>query len=263
MKTQTFNRPGGKIAYDDTGGTGPLLIAAPGMGDTRSVYRHLTPLLTDRYRVVTMDLRGLGESTAVWDDFNDTAVAEDYLALIDHLDAGPAILVGNSLSCSSAVLASVQSPDSVAGIVLLGPFVRPVEAAWWQKALFKVMLAPPWGRSIWTGYYKKNLYPGPKPADHDEHVQEIGTNLAEPRRMKAFRSLAGNTHAESGDVLSQVSTPTLVIMGSADPDFPDAVAEAQQIGDITGGSVVIAEGSGHYPQSDQPELVVEAIKQRL
>jgi pimeloyl-ACP methyl ester carboxylesterase len=125
------------------------------------------------------------------------------------------------------------------------------------------MLAPPWGRVVWTGYYKKNLYPGPKPADHDEHVQELKANLAQPGRMKAFRSLATNTHAESGEVLAQVSTPTLVIMGSADPDFPDAQAEAQQIGAITGGTVVIAEGSGHYPQADQPELVANAMATHL
>ena len=263
MNTQSLRRPGGTIAYDDTGGTGPLVIAAPGMGDTRSVYRHLAPLLKDKYRVVTMDLRGLGESSVGWDDYNATAVAADYLALIDHLDAGPAILVGNSLSCSSAVLASVTSPDEVAGIVLLGPFVRPHPAAWWEKVLFKIMLAPPWGSAFWTGYYKKNLYPGPKPADHNEHVQEIRANLAEPGRMKAFRSLTENTHVESGEVLSQVATPAIVIMGSADPDFPDAEAEAREIGDITNATVVIADGSGHYPQADQPELVAETMTRHL
>ena len=54
----------GHIAYDDTGGCGPLVLAIPGMGDLRSEYRALRPLLQQAgYRVVTMDIRGHGETT--------------------------------------------------------------------------------------------------------------------------------------------------------------------------------------------------------
>ena len=35
----------GRVAYDDTGGSGPLVLAIPGMGDLRSEYRALRPLL--------------------------------------------------------------------------------------------------------------------------------------------------------------------------------------------------------------------------
>ena len=55
----------GRIAYDDTGGDGPLVIAIPDMGDLRSEYRALRPLLQQAgYRVVTMDVRGHGETSA-------------------------------------------------------------------------------------------------------------------------------------------------------------------------------------------------------
>ena len=64
MTTEFLERPGGRISYDDSGGDGPLVIAAPGMGDSRKVYRHIAPALTDAgLRIATMDLRGIGEST--------------------------------------------------------------------------------------------------------------------------------------------------------------------------------------------------------
>ena len=44
-------------------------------------------------------------------------------------------------------------------------------------------------------------------------------------------------------------------MGAADPDFPDPVAEANEIAGIMGADVVSSQGSGHYPQADNPELV--------
>ena len=56
---------GGQIAYDDTGGNGSLILAIPGMGDLRSEYRLLRPLLAGAgYRVVTMDVRGFGATSA-------------------------------------------------------------------------------------------------------------------------------------------------------------------------------------------------------
>jgi alpha-beta hydrolase superfamily lysophospholipase len=67
LKTQFLERGGSRIAYDDSGGSGPLPIAAPGMGDMRGVYRHLSPLLTESgLRLVTFDIRGLGETSARW-----------------------------------------------------------------------------------------------------------------------------------------------------------------------------------------------------
>jgi len=210
-----------------------------------------------------MDLRGMGESSADWPartDYSDTAIASDVVALIDALDLHDVVLVGNSLGAAAAVLATVDAPTRVRGLVLIGPFVRAVPMPWWQAAAFRALLAPPWGRKAWVGYYGSKLYPGPKPADLDAYVANLGRTMAEPGRMAALRSLAANTHAESGAVLGEVAVPTVVVMGTADPDFPDPTAEARTVADATGGTVVMVDGSGHYPQADRPEVVAEAIR---
>lgn len=258
--TNLLDRPGGQIAYDDAGGDGTLVIAAPGMGDTRGVYRHLTPLLGQAgLRVATFDLRGIGESSASWDDLSDAAVASDYLAVIDALDSGPVILIGSSLSCASAVIAATEAPEKVAGLVIIGPFVRDVPQKWWLKAAFAALLMPPWGRSAWVSYYRTKLYPGPKPADHDDYVSALASNLAEPGRFASFRTIAPNSHAESGRRLAQVTQPVLVVMGTADPDYPDPVAEAHHLGEIFNTTPLLVEGSGHYPQADNPQSIAPGI----
>lgn len=48
-------------------------------------------------------------------------------------------------------------------------------------------------------------------------------------------------------------------MGSRDPDFPDPIAEAKYLAKTLNAKLVIAEGSGHYPQADNPEIVANAI----
>jgi len=258
--TQSLDRPDGRISYDDNGIDGPLVIAAPGMGDTRNSYRHLRDgLAAAGIRFVTMDVRGMGESSVDWSDLSDAAVASDYLALVDELGGGPAVLVGNSLSCASSVIAATEVPDKVSGVMLLGPFVRDVPMAWWKKAAFGAMLSPPWGRSMWVSYYRKSLYPGPQPPDHDAYVSTLSDNLREPGRHAAFRAISTNSHAESGRRIGSVDQPVVVVMGTADPDFPDPAAEANELGELMNAEVVMSDGSGHYPQADNPTLVVDAL----
>jgi len=92
----------GRLAYDDTGGTGPLVIAVPRMGDLRREYRYLTPVLkTAGYRVVTVDIRGFGETSAKWSDYSAHAVGSDLLRLATHLGQTKDIFIGNSFAAGA------------------------------------------------------------------------------------------------------------------------------------------------------------------
>ncbi len=258
--TRFLEKNGGRIACEDTGGDGPLVIAAPGMGDTRAVYRHLSPLLSEAgLRLVTFDLRGLGESSAGWDDYSDAAIASDYVSVLDSLGSPSAVFVGNSKTASSVVIAATDYPHRISGLVLIGPFAREVPIKWWQKLLFRAMLGGPWGRGAWVSYYRKNLYPGPKPEDHEAYVAALAKNLAEPGRYKAFREQTKDIHAESGSRLEKVTQPCLIIMGTADPDLPDAKKEASELARLIRADMLLVENSGHYPQADNPEKVASAI----
>ena len=108
--TRYLDRGEGRIAYDVTG-SGPLVVAVPGMGDLRSSYRHLAPALVDAgFRVATMDLRGHGDSDTTFTAYDNPGVASDISALIEHL-GGPALVIGNSMGAASAVIV-VPSPSS-------------------------------------------------------------------------------------------------------------------------------------------------------
>jgi pimeloyl-ACP methyl ester carboxylesterase len=49
-----------------------------------------------------------------------------------------------------------------------------------------------------------------------------------------------------------VKAPTLVVMGTQDPDFPDPVAEGRSVAEQTGGTLALVEGAGHYPHAEMP-----------
>ena len=91
----------GRIVYDDNG-TGPLVICVPGLGDIRATYRflgqHWSPQVIVSLRWICV---GHGDSTVGWASYADTAIGDDVLALMQALNAGPAILLGNSYGGSA------------------------------------------------------------------------------------------------------------------------------------------------------------------
>jgi pimeloyl-ACP methyl ester carboxylesterase len=121
------------------------------------------------------------------------------------------------------------------------------------------MLTPPWGRCAWISYYRKQMYPGPRPPDHGEYVDALSENLSEPGSYASSRSLAFNSHAESGKRLTDVTQPAMLVMGTDDPTFPEPVTEATALGDILDAKVVLSNRSRHYPQADSPDTVAPPI----
>ena len=258
--TKFLDRPDGRIAYDD-GGAGPLVVMVPGLGDLRQEYRFLAPLLAQAgYRAVTMDLRGHGESSTGWPSYRTAAVGGDIVALIEHLNAGPAAIVGTSMGAGAAVWAAAEAPDRVSQLVLIGPFVREVPPESWIKGLMqtlmiKVAFAGPWAKSAWIGYYR-SLYPTAKPADFAAYRAALAANLSEPGRLAALEAMTGVDGGKS-DIearLGEVRAPTLVVMGTSDPDFPDPAAEAATVARLLNGSARMIAGAGHYPHAEMPEV---------
>lgn len=260
--TRFFDRDGGRIAFTDTG-TGPLVVMVPGLGDLKEEYRLLAPVLAAAgYRAVAMDIRGHGETSVGWPEYTNAALGSDIVALIRHLDAGPAIVIGTSMGAGAAAWAAADAPGLVRGLVVIGPFVRAVPLAWWKAALFQAVLntafVGPWGPAAWGGYYA-SLYPTAKPADFDTHRAALVANLKEPGRMAALQAMLRATKADVETRLAEVSAPTLVIMGSKDPDFDDPVAEAETVAGLLRGTARMISGAGHYPHAEAPEATIPVI----
>jgi pimeloyl-ACP methyl ester carboxylesterase len=251
-------RPGGSVAFD-VQGDGPLVVCLPGMGELRSSYRYTVPALTAAgFRVATMDLRGHGGSDTTFDRYDDVAAGSDALALIDHLGDEPAVIVGSSMSAGAAVWAAAESPDRVAGVVLVGPFVRNPPMNPLMAWAFRVAMARPWAAAVWS-MYLPSLYPGQKPADFEEHRRQIRASMRRPGYAKAFSLTTRTDHSLAEARLDDVAAPALVVMGLADPDFKDAAAEAAWITERLGAEQLLVPDVGHYPHVQAPTVVNPAL----
>jgi pimeloyl-ACP methyl ester carboxylesterase len=251
METKYLTVPGGKIAYDESG-QGPLVVCVPGMGDLRSEFRFLAPqLVVAGYRVVTMDVRGHGETSTGWTDYSVAGVGHDIITLIGSLDAGPAVVVGNSMAAGAAVWAAVETPRLVHALVLIGPAVHG-ETSWSMRLLLAGLFARPWGKWSWMLYYA-TLFPTHKPSDWETYTAGLKHNLSQPGRLEALHQMMVASKAASEARLAQVSVPALILMGSRDPDFKVPKTEAEWVAGQVKGTYLMVAGAGHYPHSEMPE----------
>jgi pimeloyl-ACP methyl ester carboxylesterase len=262
-RLQHLARPEGRLAYTDTG-AGPLVVAVPGMGDLRSTYDALVPgLVAAGYRVVVTDLRGHGDSDTTFTTHGDVATGTDLVALVEHLDAGPAVLVGSSMGGSAAVWAAAERPDLVRGLVLVAPHLRelgtPAQLRI-NRLLYRVLFTRPWGAAAWAWLYTSMFAKGRKSPRHAEHVAQIRRSLADPAHLRSFRDLAvALDHSVIEPLVGRVQAPSLVVVGDLDPDFKDAGAELARMREALGGQELLVPGVGHYPQHQAPEVVTPAV----
>ena len=84
-------------------------------------------------------------------------------------------------------------------------------------------------------------------------------NLREPGRMAALRTMIGLSKADTAALIARSRVPALVVMGSRDPDFPDAKAEAQWLATQLHADSVMIDGAGHYPHTEMSERVAPEL----
>jgi pimeloyl-ACP methyl ester carboxylesterase len=135
---------------------------------------------------------------------------------------------------------------------LVGPFVRG-EGNWFMKTLFSLMFARPWGPAMWTKYYSI-LYPSCKPDDFAQYSAALKANLKEPGRQEGLLHMIHASKQASEERVSSVRQPSLVIMGSKDPDFKSPEAEAKWIAEKLKSKYTMIENAGHYPHAEMPDV---------
>ncbi|WP_167041528.1 alpha/beta hydrolase [Salinibacterium sp. ZJ454] len=257
-----LSRSQGRIAYT-VEGDGPLVVAIPGMGDLRSVYRELATSVIDAgFRFAVMDLRGHGASDTSFTDHGDAETGEDLLALIGEL-GGPAVVLGNSMGAAAAAWAAAERPAAITALVLFGPFLRDAPKSAFAAALtrlqFRVAFAPWWGAAFWSAFYA-SLNKGTQAPWLAEHRRDIRANLSEPGRLRSLRDLAlALDHSVVERRLGDVTAPALVFIGDQDPDYRDPRAEADWIAATIDADVHVVPDTGHYPQAQRPDVVLAEL----
>jgi 3-oxoadipate enol-lactonase len=116
MPSATVN--GVELSYE-LRGSGPKLLFVNGTGATLATTSHLSGVFAETFEVGAFDQRGLGQSSPVEEAYAMSDLAEDALALVDHLGWDHFLLAGISFGGMVAQEIAVRAPGRVDRLALL------------------------------------------------------------------------------------------------------------------------------------------------
>src|SRR5207247_11022776 len=111
--------------YYETHGTGrPLILLHGGLG-SGEMFGPILPTLSERHRVIAVDLQGHGRTADIDRPIDIRLMADDIAALIDHLALASPDVVGYSLGGGVAWQTAARYPTKVRRLVVVSANIRP------------------------------------------------------------------------------------------------------------------------------------------
>jgi 3-oxoadipate enol-lactonase len=251
-----------QMAYDDVG-VGPAVVLIHGYPFNRSLWTEQTEALTSRFRVVTPDLRGFGESDAAEGPATMDRLARDVATLMDQLGIEQAVIGGLSMGGYVALAFVKQFPSRVKALVLADTRAqadteeaKQTRRQQAEKALSEGMAG------IADAMLPKLLTPDTV-SKRPEVVKRVRDMMLKTKPQGAASALLGMAERDDhSDFISSIRVPTMIVVGREDAITPLADSEKMN-SKIETSHLVVIENAGHVSNLEQTEQFNFALRQFL
>lgn len=246
--------------YYEVHGSGPPLLLIAGLASDSQSWLPLVPMLAGRYRVILLDNAGVGRSTQT-SEVSIVSMAQDALALLEHLGLGQVHLLGHSMGGMIALELALGCPGRVRSLVLLASAASNSNRnrllfADWADRFEQGGDQAAWFRSILTWILTEDFFTRP------EMVEALLASLLAypwPQSAAAFRrQCEALARYDASARLGQLKVATCVIAASQDILLP--LHHSQHLaGAIPGAQLLVIQNAAHSVHLEQPEALSAAL----
>jgi 3-oxoadipate enol-lactonase len=254
-----------RLYYEDHGAGPQTILFAHGLLWSGKMFTKQVDVLRPRYRCITFDWRGQGQSSVTHDGYDMETLYADTVALMDALHIETCHVVGLSMGGFIGMRLAARRPDRVASLILIGTSADPEPTANIPKYRMLNLVARWLSLRLVAGRVMSIMF-GQKFLTNPLRQHE----RAEWRRQLFANHRIGITQATSGviarqgvsDELQKIAVPTLILVG--DQDVATVPATAQRMHErISHSQLVIIPGAGHTSTVEEPDAVNTAILEFL
>lgn len=245
--------------YYEVHGQGPeTIVFSHGLLWSGFLFHKQVAFLKDRYRVVTYDHRGQGNSEITESGYEMDNLYEDAAALIEGLELGAVHFAGLSMGGFVGMRLAARRPDLLRSLILMEtsaqpePFVIKYQLLNTLVKLFGVDVVAPQVMRIMFG--KTFLSDPARKAEREQMECYLRSN--DRRIVRAVNGVIGRNGLTQE--LNQIHCPTLVMVGTE--DIATVPAKAEHIHrHIPQSKLVYIQHAGHSSSIEEPEQVNRAI----
>ncbi len=244
---------GVRLYYEEHGEGDPILVIH-GTSSSAKVWRpEAIEELAELGRVITYDRRGCTRSERP-DPYETSVVqhAADAAALLQALDAVPAVVIGRSYGGETAIELALRHPDHVRALVLLEAAALNLDAeamAWADGVRRAVEEAAARDISSVAETFLRRVLGDAAWESFPEPVRQMFIDNS-PAILAEFR---GRWLEATEEDLARISVPTLLVAGEGSPPAFRRVTE--RMAAAIPGSGTIFVGGGHFIDPGEPDVV--------
>jgi 3-oxoadipate enol-lactonase len=243
------------VSYTVAGPEGaPVVVLSNSLGATRNMWDPQVPGLAERFRVVTYDTRGHGESPAPDGPYSLDDLVDDLVALLDEVGVQRAHVAGLSLGGMMAMRLAVREPDRLDRLALLCTSAKPdpqpfLDRAAAVRASGTAPLAPAVASRWLTPEYA---------GGHPDLVAQLEAMIAGADDEGYANCCEVVASVDLRADLGRVTAPTLVVAGWQDLALPP---EHQQLiaDSIPAAELLSLSPGAHLANLEQPLQVTGAL----
>ncbi|MET0635305.1 MAG: alpha/beta hydrolase [Chitinophagaceae bacterium] len=263
-----------------TGGKGDLVVLLPGWPETWWSFSKIMPVLSQQYKVVSVDIRGMGSSDKPDSGYEKKNMAKDVYELVRKLGYSNAYVIGHDIGAQVAFSFAANYPAATKKLVLLD--VPHPDESWFslpllpQKGTFSDELDEAHPYLWWFAFHQvkgmpEQILEGRAQLEHEWFFKYLAYD---EKAISAFdRAVYAAAYNQKGGVRAgnawyQAFAQDIVdnntygkldipVIGIAGPGYGwlNAVLPVR----ATDWKVVRVEGSGHFVVEERPEATVKYI----
>ena len=248
-----------ELDYEDYG-NGNALLLLHGLGSTKKDWDAQVPFFSENFRVLTLDLRGHGDSTIPKNEYGVEYMVEDVKAFLDALDIEKATLVGFSMGGAIAFEMASKYPSYVENLVIVnsGPDFNNMGSIGEDLLKNRTHFLETKGLDLLAKEISFNMFP-------EEHQialrNEFETRCKNNDYKAYYQSFVTLMNWGLGDKLKDISTKTLVV--ASDMDYTPISFKEDYVNRMQNASLSVIKNSRHGVVIDQPDAFNEILNRFL
>jgi sigma-B regulation protein RsbQ len=245
-----------------------IVLLAHGYGCDQSMWRHVYPALTDKYKIVLFDYVGSGLSDANAFDSSRYSTLKGYgldiLDILEELKLTKVHFVGHSVSSMIGGLAAIEQPDRFATLTMIGPSPSYINSGDYKGGMERqdvegLLEALESNHVAWSATM------APVIMGHPETPELAGELEASFCRMDPFLAnhFARVTFLSDNRAdLPKIKTRTLILQCQKDAIAGTSVGQYVHE-HLPNSKLVIMDATGHCPHMSAPKEVIKELLQFL
>jgi magnesium chelatase accessory protein len=250
------------------------ILLLHGTGASTHSWRHLIPLLSDRYTVIAIDCPGHGFTAMPQDSdvaalFSIPGMAGGVAELLMQMQFKPDIVVGHSAGAAVACMLTLDGHLQPQRLVSLNGALLPLDGVAGQffSPLAKVLTKAPWMPELFAwqaarASVLRKLLEGTGSKLDTEGTQLYRTLISNPSHAQAalYMMAHWNLHA-FWNRLRGLQDPLTLIVGSQDWIVPPSVAYrvAETLPHLRSQDIISLPNLGHLAHEEQAQWVADVI----